>query len=676
MKIIYLLIFLVSFNLYSSESGIILKNLNNKNIAIDDSIGNKVVLLNFWATWCGPCKKELPIINKLYSKYKDKNFTIISISLDDPSEFNEVRSIAYGLGLNFTILLDPNSKAADYYNPSKNAPFSILYSSNGKKVKTFLGFTSSDEEELEKLIIKEINKKNLSKKPDFSWRFSTLDTYTRYFKDDNNPDFSNYEFLTTRSHLSAFYKKNTILTTFHTNNFLSTTKHIRDKHDDNLSDYRLEKVSLTGHLYNQSYVIGDFHITQGKGIALSINKEDDLGIDTTLQGLNLDLRYKFISLDLFAGFVNNTNLDIDDNTLFEDKRDVIHGATLSFNLLDSIILSTNYNITMFKEPSFNDDNPEPENYKQHIIQILGGNITYNYKSSFKLYLESDYLIDNFYNEDRRLESPYALYASMYYSYKKFVLTQEFKRYKDFRIGFGSDIGNTEWVYARDSIFYNNPATLEREGERVRDVADDIWGTRTNIRYNLSKNIKPYMNYLYSMSYSHNDRRAHHFYIGNEYFFNELKSKIDLSLSLRLEKDTIYNEASKSDTTDNYYGTEFDSTFYMTPYLSLDFKGHYHIMEKSLINQDKTDSFDDIELQTSVTLFKDLFISYMYNRYTFSEEVGEKHNYHSIDAKYRVLNESYIRFFYGSIRGGTKCIGGVCKNYPPFNGFKAEVLVSF
>jgi hypothetical protein len=422
--------------------------------------------------------------------------------------------------------------------------------------------------------------------------------------------------------------------------------------------------------------LGDFHITQGKGIALSINKQDDLGIDTTLQGINLDLTYKKINLNLFGGFVNNTNLDINNNQLFDDKRDIISGATLNFNILKSLQLSGNYNIIMFKEPNFSDTYLEPENYKKHNIQILGGNISISNNQNLKLYFESNYLIDNFYDEEKRLDSPYAIYASLYYTYKNFVFTQEFKKYKDFQIGFQSDIENASWIYANDSVFYNSPATLERSGEKIRDIADDIWGIKSNLRYKLSKNIKPYLNYLYSMSYSHNDRRTHHFYIGNEYYFNELKSKIDFSTSLRLEKDTIFDDATNSNTTDNYYGVELDSTFYITPIISLDFKGYYHITTKSLINLNKTDNFEDIEFNTTITLFKDLFISYLFNRYTFTEEVGNKHNYHAMDVKYRFLNDSYIRLFYGNIRGGVKCIGGVCKEYPEFNGFKTELLLSF
>jgi thiol-disulfide isomerase/thioredoxin len=50
----------------------------------------KVVLLNFWATWCGPCVKEFPDIVKLYNNYRKKGLTVIAVSVDDPETADEV----------------------------------------------------------------------------------------------------------------------------------------------------------------------------------------------------------------------------------------------------------------------------------------------------------------------------------------------------------------------------------------------------------------------------------------------------------------------------------------------------------------------------------------------------------------------------------------------------------
>ena len=57
----------------------------NKIITLEDLRG-KVVLINFWATWCGPCRMEIPDFNELYKKYNDKGLEILSISISDSYE--------------------------------------------------------------------------------------------------------------------------------------------------------------------------------------------------------------------------------------------------------------------------------------------------------------------------------------------------------------------------------------------------------------------------------------------------------------------------------------------------------------------------------------------------------------------------------------------------------------
>jgi peroxiredoxin len=59
-----------------------LKDMHGTTVKLADFKG-KAILLNYWATWCGPCKKEIPVLNDLYAQYKDKGLAIIGISVDD-----------------------------------------------------------------------------------------------------------------------------------------------------------------------------------------------------------------------------------------------------------------------------------------------------------------------------------------------------------------------------------------------------------------------------------------------------------------------------------------------------------------------------------------------------------------------------------------------------------------
>jgi thiol-disulfide isomerase/thioredoxin len=112
-------------------SDIRLKNPEGKIIALS-SLKGKVVLVDFWASWCGPCRKENPNVVKLYKKYKDKGFTIYSVSLDDDRD-KWVQAIEKD-GLTWNHVSDLGgwkSSVCTQFNISA-IPFTILVGKDGK----------------------------------------------------------------------------------------------------------------------------------------------------------------------------------------------------------------------------------------------------------------------------------------------------------------------------------------------------------------------------------------------------------------------------------------------------------------------------------------------------------------------------------------------------------------
>jgi peroxiredoxin len=90
----------------------------------------KVVLVNFWATWCPPCRKEMPDLQALYDKYKDQGFVVLSISDEEVakvSPFITERNISY------PVLLDPGRKVNDAF-VVEGIPKSFVYDREGKLV--------------------------------------------------------------------------------------------------------------------------------------------------------------------------------------------------------------------------------------------------------------------------------------------------------------------------------------------------------------------------------------------------------------------------------------------------------------------------------------------------------------------------------------------------------------
>ena len=77
----------------------------NRLRSLDDYRG-KVIVLNIWATWCEPCKVEMPSFERLNQQMPDSNFRVVAVSIDDVVGADSVRRYARGLGLSFEILLD------------------------------------------------------------------------------------------------------------------------------------------------------------------------------------------------------------------------------------------------------------------------------------------------------------------------------------------------------------------------------------------------------------------------------------------------------------------------------------------------------------------------------------------------------------------------------------------
>jgi len=90
----------------------------------------KVVLLNFWATWCPPCRKEMPDLESLYRRFKDQGLVILAISDEDAAK---VRPFVTERGVSYPILLDPGRKVNTLF-AIEGIPKSFVYNRDGKLV--------------------------------------------------------------------------------------------------------------------------------------------------------------------------------------------------------------------------------------------------------------------------------------------------------------------------------------------------------------------------------------------------------------------------------------------------------------------------------------------------------------------------------------------------------------
>lgn len=127
-----------------SAADFTLRNLDGQSIALS-SFRGKVVLVNFWATWCGPCQVEMPHLQKLHVELGQKGLVILGISADDSKLDASVKPLVKSKGLTYMILRDPDTRVVSQFNPSKTLPYNFIVGKDGKIVSTHAGYNPGDE---------------------------------------------------------------------------------------------------------------------------------------------------------------------------------------------------------------------------------------------------------------------------------------------------------------------------------------------------------------------------------------------------------------------------------------------------------------------------------------------------------------------------------------------------
>lgn len=148
-KNIFLFILSVSFffnvQIFASESNMLgktapdftLQDLNGNKVNLSDFSG-KVVILNFWATWCPPCIKEIPDFIKLYDKYKDHGFVMLGLSVDQQG-ISRVKAFKQQFNVNYPILM-ADINVSDAYGNISNIPTTFVIDTKGKIQREYVGY--------------------------------------------------------------------------------------------------------------------------------------------------------------------------------------------------------------------------------------------------------------------------------------------------------------------------------------------------------------------------------------------------------------------------------------------------------------------------------------------------------------------------------------------------------
>ena len=151
-KILALSVFIVAF-LFTSRSfsqgyDFDLNDLEGNSVKLTELIKKGPVFVQFWATWCVPCKEEMKVLNELWSKYKDSGFVFVAISIDDQKSLSKVKPYIDSKSYKFPVLFDTDKNVFSNFG-GQDPPFSVFLDRNGNVFKTYSGYIQGDDGKLE-----------------------------------------------------------------------------------------------------------------------------------------------------------------------------------------------------------------------------------------------------------------------------------------------------------------------------------------------------------------------------------------------------------------------------------------------------------------------------------------------------------------------------------------------
>lgn len=127
-----------------------LNGADDKPLAME-TLRGKPLIVNFWARWCGPCRKEIPDLAEMHARYQGKGLVVVGVAIEESNNRDSVRDFAKAYEMNYTLVLAGVQRGVELMqvlgNPKSGLPFTLVIDRNGKVVAKKLGAMSKTEME-------------------------------------------------------------------------------------------------------------------------------------------------------------------------------------------------------------------------------------------------------------------------------------------------------------------------------------------------------------------------------------------------------------------------------------------------------------------------------------------------------------------------------------------------
>ncbi|MDP8227854.1 MAG: TlpA disulfide reductase family protein [Candidatus Electryoneaceae bacterium] len=124
-----------------------LTDINGQIVQLSERLQQGPVLIDFWATWCKPCKQELPHVNRISEQFADSGLQVWAVSTDNARSQSRIKPFIRSKQYTFDVMLDPNQEVRRLFG-GVSIPFTVLIAQSGEIVYQHLGYVAGDEVDL------------------------------------------------------------------------------------------------------------------------------------------------------------------------------------------------------------------------------------------------------------------------------------------------------------------------------------------------------------------------------------------------------------------------------------------------------------------------------------------------------------------------------------------------
>lgn len=603
------------------------------------SVDAKVRVYAFFATWCVPCRVEIPHLERLHREYAERGVEIILVSEDAPSTAQSVPVFLARFDVSAKWQMDSESTLLAQFNPAGGLPYLVVLAPDGSLAYAHAGYEPGDEVALEEQIEILLASEPSAKTDKVAWRVSSQSLGI----------WRESQFQTSDQRQRAFAQR---LEATAENQGLHVSVRVDGELVDEeqlQSSARVERALLSYKNDSFGLHLGDRYAQFGHGLSLSLRKIDSLGQDTSLRGGRVQWTQQGHRITVLGGVTNRQNLDPIDLRIVDDEKDVIVGAESEFSFGDNLSVSP-YVLAAKADTS----SPDGGDVDWRIAGMSASLQTQRMQVATEAAVGSRRGLTASGNAERI----WAAYASAQWQGEDVSLLLDSKLYKDWAIG---------RTRSERSIFYHEAPTLEREDQEV-PANDNVVGARTRLEWRLpgldSTLYANMLGYRFSQDGSSalEGSTALHGYVGGESRFGHGGS-IGAAAGFRNE--------SKADGSDklSLAHLDLDAALPLSKTWAATFKWNHREETKIVFN---ALAFRRGLVVAGLSKSGLVTASLLYGYSTEAQNTPT--HYPGAELLFHLARGGQLRAFVGRLTGGRVCVSGSCRDVPPFEGARLDLIL--